>query len=302
VSPIVSRATISLASISSLQTIWLLSLYNWGDMFIFDLPGLRNLSTLSDLPGKSTRNITTSDLSIKSTNVTLINITTEMMSSMMFVDNPGPVDFTLRAHTVTDLAVNATNINLSHLPDKPGLNVTNTLGVLGCQTYMAKYLVYVGSFLFYSTTTSSALWTIPASGNFQNFNNPKIITIRFVPSYLLGSSTSAIIDGGFYVTECLILGSISLALKDRAMTSISGSVLITDNYALTNISFPDLTSVGSSMKVASCSSVTSISMPNLKSVGGDLIITNNSDLSFVTGFTNLQTIAGKFHLEGNISM
>ena len=73
------------------------------------------------------------------------------------------------------------------------------------------------------------------------------------------------------------------------------------NNTISNISLAKLTKVGQTLAITSNAELTYLDCSNLTSIGGGFVVANNTKLDDISGFSNLQTIAGAVIVTGEFS-
>lgn len=83
-----------------------------------------------------------------------------------------------------------------------------------------------------------------------------------------------------------------------SLASVNGSLGFYSNF-FEGLQAPNLTDVGGTLSIVSCEKATNISFPQLQTVTGGLSIQNNTELSDVSGFPELETVAGAVDMYGD---
>lgn len=83
----------------------------------------------------------------------------------------------------------------------------------------------------------------------------------------------------------------------QSLASVNNTLGFYENF-FESIMAPNLTSVGGTLTIVANPSLTNVTMNALTSVGG-LLIANNTELTTITGFENLKTVAGALDVTGN---
>jgi hypothetical protein len=82
------------------------------------------------------------------------------------------------------------------------------------------------------------------------------------------------------------------------LTNVTSNLGFFDS-SMTSIAAPNLTVVESSLSFVNCSQLTNMSFPKLTEIGGTFLIANNTDLTDITGFDEVQTIGGSIDWTGS---
>jgi hypothetical protein len=92
------------------------------------------------------------------------------------------------------------------------------------------------------------------------------------------------------------VASISLS-KLAAVNASLGFI----NNTITDIVISSLTEIGGSLSIDSNNDLETIDLSNLTKIGGGFVIANNSALDVISGFDDLETVAGAIIFEGNFT-
>lgn len=73
------------------------------------------------------------------------------------------------------------------------------------------------------------------------------------------------------------------------------------NNTFEELSIPLLKKVGGTFSLISNDDLSSVKFPNLTTVNGGFIVVNNTDLTMISGFSNLESVGGALNIIGNFS-
>lgn len=82
------------------------------------------------------------------------------------------------------------------------------------------------------------------------------------------------------------------------LTNVTSNLGFFDS-SMSSIVAPNLTVVESSLAFVNCSQLTNMSFPKLTEIGGTFLIANNTDLTDISGFDEVQTVGGSIDWTGS---